>query len=68
MRSLGTMTGHGSWMGLFVVGTDRRAVRELLATTIPGRRVRRPFGPELRVKGSRPTNDTGNGHTTTITT
>jgi len=40
------MTKHGRWMG-FVVGTDRRAVRELPTMTITGRRARR----------SRPTND-----------
>ena len=34
-----------------LVGTDRRAVRTATTT----RRAQRPFGPELRVEGSRPT-------------
>ena len=40
---VGAMTEHGGWLRLFVVGIPRlrdRAVRELPATTITGRRAR----------------------------
>ena len=47
---VGAMAELFEWTNWCVVGTDRRAVRELPATTSSGRRARR----------SRPTNDSAN--------
>ena len=67
---VGAMPGHGSWMRWFVVGTDRRAVRELPATTTTGRRARTAEFDETPHAvcrwQSRPT--TGNGATATTST